>query len=192
MEFNEMKKIWDTQSNQALYAIDEKALRNSVIKKRDKSARVANRSERILISALLFSGIVILGASLYKANYDIINLVFAGAMFSIAIFILLRRQKRLSVRQSFENSMLGDIDQAIHDADYQVRLSAFGKTFYILVGVLSVISIVDTWEEWYKGAFLLVFYVVGYFGARWEHKKLYVSQKENLLRMKTKLQEMQV
>lgn len=187
-----MKKIWDTQSNQALYAIDEQALHSTVIKKRDKSARIANKSERILISALLFSGVVVLGASIYKANYDLMSFIFVGVMFSVAVFILLRRQKRLSQRDRFENTILGDIDQAIHDADYQVRLSAFGKSFYMVVCVLSIASIVDTWDEWYKGAFLLVFFVVGYFGARWEHKKFYVYQKESLLKMRSKLQEMEV
>ena len=40
-----------------------------------------------------------------------------------------------------------------------------------------------------KGAFLLAFFIVGYFGARWEHKTFYISQKNGLLKMREKLLE---
>lgn len=187
MEFDEMKKIWDTQSNQTMYAIDETALRNKVSQKQKKAARIASRSESIMIKALIFSTLVILGASIYKSEYDVMPLVLSGVMLVVALFIFMRRRERLSLQNSFENSILGEIELAITNAEYQVRLSSLGKGLYIVVALLSVASVVDTLDEWYKGALLLIFFVVGYFGARWEHNTFYVSQKTSLLKMKEKL-----
>ena len=34
MEFDEMKKIWDSQTNQTLYSIDENALYNRILSRR--------------------------------------------------------------------------------------------------------------------------------------------------------------
>lgn len=187
MEFDEMKKIWDTQSNQTMYAIDETALRNKVSQKRKKSARIASRSESVMIKSLVFSTLVILGASIYKSEYDVMPLVLSAVMSVVAVFIFLRRRKRLSLQNSFENSILGEIELAITNAEYQVRLSSLGKWLYLVVALLSVASVVDTLDEWYKGAILLIFFVVGYFGARWEHNTFYVSQKTNLVKMKEKL-----
>lgn len=192
MEFDEMKKIWDAQSNKTMYAIDESALHNKVISKRKKSARIAGRSERIMIGALLFSTLIILGASIYKAEYDVMPLVLSAVMFVVAILIFFRRRKRLKQQGNFENSISGDIELAISNAEYQIRLSTLGKWLYLVVALLSVASVVDTLEEWYKGAFLLLFFIVGYFGARWEHRTFYVSQKTSLLKMKDKLQELKV
>lgn len=187
MEFDEMKKIWDTQSNQTMYAIDETALRDKVSQKRKKSARIASRSESIMIKSLVFSTLVILGASIYKSEYDVMPLVLSGVMLVVALFIFMRRRERLSLQNTFENSILGEIELAITNAEYQVRLSSLGKGLYIVVALLSVASVVDTLDEWYKGALLLIFFVVGYFGARWEHNTFYVSQKTSLLKMKEKL-----
>lgn len=192
MEFDEMKKIWDAQSNKTMYAIDESALHNKVISKRKKSARIAGRSERIMIGALLFSTIIILGASIYKAEYDVMPLVLSAVTFGVAILIFFRRRERLKQQGNFENSISGDIELAISNAEYQIRLSALGKWLYLVVALLSVASVVDTLEEWYKGAFLLLFFIVGYFGARWEHRTFYVSQKTSLLKMRDKLQELKV
>lgn len=187
MEFDEMKKIWDTQSNQAMYAIDESALHDRVINKRNKAARIASRSEKIMIKALLFGATVIVSASVYKADYELIPLVLAAVMLGTAVFIFLRRQKRLNMQNTFDNSILGDIDLAIANAEYQVRLSSMGKGLYFIVAILSVASVVDTLDEWYKGAFLSIFFIVGYFGARWEHNTFYVTQKRNLESMREKL-----
>lgn len=192
MEFDEMKKIWDAQSNKTMYAIDESALHSKVISKRKKSARIAGRSERIMIGALLFSTLIILGASIYKAEYDVMPLVLSAVTFAVAILIFFRRRERLKKQGNFENSISGDIELAISNAEYQIRLSALGKWLYLVVALLSVASVVDTLEEWYKGAFLLLFFIVGYFGARWEHKTFYVSQKTSLLKMRDKLQELSV
>lgn len=191
MEFEEMKKIWDTQRQKTMYAIDEEALHQRVVGRKEKAARVASRSERVMIGALMFSFTIVMGASIYKSEYEIAPLLLAVTMLGAAIFIGIRRRQRLAMSADFERSILGDINHAIAHATYQVRLSQGSKMLYIVVALLSVFSLVDTMDEWYKGAFVGLLFLVGYFGARWEHKTLYVSQKRSLEEMREQLESWQ-
>lgn len=191
MEFEEMKKIWDTQSQKTMYAIDEEALHKRVVKRKEKAERVADRSEKIMIGSLVFAFSILIGSSLYKGEYDIVPLLMAFFMLGAAIFIFIRRQKRLGMYASFDRSILGDINHAIANATYQVRLSQGAKSLYIVVGILTVLSVVDTLDEWYKGASVALLFILGYFGARWEHKTFYVSQKRSLEEMREQLQNWQ-
>src|SRR4051812_47574418 len=40
MEFDEMKKIWDSQNNEPLYAINEKALYNRILSKKKQAHHI--------------------------------------------------------------------------------------------------------------------------------------------------------
>lgn len=187
MEFDEMKKIWDEQSQKALYVFDEEALHNRVIQRKNKAAAVAGRSEQLMMGSLVFCTLVILGASLIKSDFQLFPSLLAVITMVLAGVIYLRRQQRLNHQNTFDKSILGDMNAAIAHADFQVRLSAMGKWIYLVVALLSIASVVDEWAEWYKGALLLLFFVAGYFGARWEHKTFYVSQKQKLEHMREKL-----
>ena len=191
MEFDEMKKIWDAQSNQALYAIDEEALHKRVLKKKERAAKIASRSELIMIRALLISFSIIMGASIFKSKYDLVPLVLAAVMLVMAFLIFMRRRKRLAWQNTFDQSILGDMEEAIANAEYQVRFSHMGKWIYVVVAVLSVAALVDTIEEWWKGALVSLFFIVGFFAAKWEHQTFYVSQKRNLEAMRDKLEDLQ-
>lgn len=191
MEFDEMKKIWNTQTNEAMYAIDEDALHNRVISKRKKAARNASKMEGILIFSLLFASGIIWSAMIYKSNYELPSLVLACIMLLVAGAIFLGRRKRMSWQNGFENTMLGDIDQAIANASYQVALSKSSRWLYLTVSVFAVLSVFNEANDWWKGLLVTLFFIVGYFAARWEHKTFYVSQKRNLESMRNKLLQFQ-
>jgi hypothetical protein len=191
MEFDEMKKIWDTQSNVAMYAIDEEALHNRVISKRNKAARNASKMEGILIFSLLFASGIIWSSMIFKANYELPSLVLSGIMLVVAGAIFLGRRKRMSWQNGFENTMLGDIDQAIANASYQVALSKSSRWLYLTVSVFAVLSVFNEASEWWKGLLVTLFFIVGYFAARWEHKTFYVSQKRSLETVRKKLLQFQ-
>ena len=61
MEFEEMKKIWDSQNNEVLYGINEKAMHNHILSKKKQAYHITNASELILIIANAVMGCVILG-----------------------------------------------------------------------------------------------------------------------------------
>ena len=43
MEFEELKKIWDTQNNQPMYAINEEALHNRILTKKRKTNKISSK-----------------------------------------------------------------------------------------------------------------------------------------------------
>ena len=191
MEFDEMKKIWDAQNGQTLYAIDEEALHKRVLKKKDKSARLANMSELMLIGSLIFSTGIIMSAAIYKSKFDLLPMGMALMMAIVAVMIYMRRRKRLSWQNNFENSILGDMNQAVANANYQVKLSQSVKWLYLAVAILSVVGVVDAAEEWWKGALVAAFFIIVMYAARWEYRTFYVSQKKGLEKMRDKLTALQ-
>ena len=60
MEFEEMKKIWDSQNNEPLYAINEKALHNHIMSKKKTGYHITNTSELLLIIVNACAGLFIL------------------------------------------------------------------------------------------------------------------------------------
>ena len=45
MEFEEMRKIWDSQNNAPIYAIDESTLYKRIKSKGNRASRIANTNE---------------------------------------------------------------------------------------------------------------------------------------------------
>ena len=182
-----MKKIWDTQKGEALYAIDQKALHNKVIVKKTKSARKANKLELTLIGSLLLASGMVWWAIITKSSYEMAQLVFATLLLIAAVAIFISRRKRLSWQNSFENSILGDLEQGLANATYQVNLSKAAALLYLTVTAFAVVSVFKEAEDWWKSALVLLLFTFGYIASRWEHRKFYVGQKKNLKAMKEQL-----
>lgn len=187
MEFDEMKKIWDAQNGQTLYAIDEEALHKRVLNKRNKAAKLASITELMIISALLFSTSIIMAAAIYKSKYDLMPMGMAVLMLIAAVMIYMRRNKRLSWQNNFENSILGDVNQAVANANYQVKLSHSVKWFLLVVALFTTAGVIESGAEWWKGALVGLFFIIVYYASRWEYRTFYVSQKKGLEKMRDKL-----
>ena len=61
MEFEELQKIWDSQNNRPVYAIDEKALHNRILSKKRQAYHITNTTELLLIIVNVAAGGLILG-----------------------------------------------------------------------------------------------------------------------------------
>src|SRR5678810_945300 len=64
MEFEELKKIWDAQNGQPLYAINEKAMYNLILSKKKQAHHITNISELIIIIVYIITGSLVLGMNL--------------------------------------------------------------------------------------------------------------------------------
>ena len=71
MEFEELRKIWDAQNNQPLYAINEKAMYNLVLSKKKQAHHITNISELLLIFVNIGSGILVLALNIFKQSGNI-------------------------------------------------------------------------------------------------------------------------
>lgn len=187
MEFEEMKKIWDAQNGQAMYAIDESALHNRVIKKKNKARRTADLTEKIFIGANIIAATMILVPSLLKDNYSISGSLMMVMMYLTAGFIFYIRNKRLKVQDNFDDSMVGDLDNAIATADYQVKFSKTSRFYLLSVVLLTLASLVESGAAWWVILLVAILFTAAYLASRWEHRTFYVSQNKDIRAMRDKI-----
>lgn len=186
MEFDDMKKIWDEQRQQSMYAIDEEALSKKVIKKKHKASFIANRTEILMIGALLISSAMVWGATIYTQELQLLPLGISGFMVIMAILLYRKRVKRLSWQNTFDQTILGDLDEAIANAQYQLNVSKWSRNLFFVVAGLTVVDVFSI-ESWWKAVLVSGFFVIVYFLAKWEYRTFYLSQKNELKSMKDKL-----
>ena len=133
-----MKVIWDAQSKQQLYAIDEAALHKRVShKSRQFNRRVFWRDVREIgvgvLSALFLTeeGLVValtgegfFFASRYSAPPATAGYLFVAAacfLFS-AVFMYAGRKRQQKLEQRFDSTLQGDLEKDLSQTSYQIRL----------------------------------------------------------------------
>lgn len=119
MKFEEMKKIWDSQNNRHIYAIDEEALHR----------QVSQKSRGILhLGSFNDWGLIII--SLGLAAFNIASGIQHDALFKfpqsiifimVAAFIYWDRKKRLEKEGQSDCTLLGDLEQGLRSIDHQIR-----------------------------------------------------------------------
>jgi hypothetical protein len=180
MEFEELQKIWDSQNNQPLYALDEKALHHRILSKKKQAHQLTNISELLLIIVNSGAGSLILGLNGFNRGSNIFMYVLAAWMFCSAFYLLKSRLQRIKWnRNRFEQSMRGDLDHAISTAAYQVHLSQIMRWNILPIGLLILVAV---WEGgksiWVIGGTLFLF-AVAYYASGFEHR-IYKAKKREL------------
>jgi hypothetical protein len=168
MEFNEMKNIWDAQTNQPLYVIDEMALQKRI--QRKKHSFFVNVSEWILIISYLGAVIGLVGLNLFvlpKAN--IFLYLEAAWMFSTVVVLVVSHIRRIKAGRRFDRSIHGDLDHAIHLLSYQMRVSRITRWNLLPMGAILILSC-SGWEARklfeISAAILVVYTLTFYASAR--------------------------
>jgi hypothetical protein len=187
MEFEDMKKIWDSQNHEALYAINEKALHGRILAKKERSRHIANFSELLLIVVNLVTGAIIVTMSLDKGNGNIYLYLLSAWMFFCALYVIIHRELRAKRSERFDRSMRGELDHAISMASRQVHLSQFGRWNMVPVVLLMLLSLWDGGKSIWLALGMLLFAVVLYYAARWEHN-IYVRMENELKHLRNKLE----
>ncbi len=187
MEFEEMKKIWDSQNSEPLYAINERALHNRILAKKNQAHRITNFSELMLIIVNTIAGCLVVVMTLLNGNSSWVMIFLAVWMFASALYLLASRRRRIKGEQQFDRSMLGDLHYAISMATYQVRLSQLGQWNMIPIGVLTIIGTIQSGKPVWIAAVILVFFSIAYFASGWEHN-LYKNRKRELEILQSKLE----
>ena len=188
MEFDEMKKIWDSQNNEPLYVINEKALHNRILSKKKRAGHVANFSELLTIFVNIGAGLFVLGATLYTKSSNIPMYLMAAWMFITALYILVVRIRRTKGEHGFERSMLDDLNHAISNATYQVRLSQLMRWNILPIAIFIFFSFLESGKPAWIATLILIFFALIYYAAGWEHR-IYKARKHELEVLQKKLQD---
>jgi hypothetical protein len=186
MEFEEMKKIWDDQTQSPLFVINEHALHNRVLTKKSQAGHIAGFSEVLAIFVNLVGGGVVLGMNLLSKNINTWLNAMAGWMFVTAIYVIVNRVKRISAEGTFDRSIAGDLDHAIKTATYQVRFSYMMRWNILPIAILLLCGMWESGKSVWLVAGLVIFMAVTFYASGWEHN-FYERRKQELETLRGKL-----
>lgn len=186
MEFDEMKKIWDSQNNESFYGINERALHNRILSKRNRGSRITNFSELLAISANLGAGCFIVVSNFLKQGENIFMYLLSAWMFITAVVALVSRVRRIRGSRRFDRSMLGDLEHAISMSVYQVRFSKLMRWNILPIGVFTILAVVESGKSLWTAAAILVFFFLVTYASGWEHR-FYIGRKLELEKLQSKL-----
>ena len=187
MEFNELQKIWDAQTNQQLYAINEVALHNRIVAKKNQAYKIAQVSELLLIITNLGAGYFVLQTAFAGQPQNIFMFLLAAWMLVVGFYLLFHRVQRLQKNKQFDRSMHGDLNYAISTATYQVRLSLLGHWSLLPIALFTLLSLWQSGRPAWLIVAVLVFVLLANVGAKWEHG-IYKKRKTELAILKEKLE----
>ena len=187
MEFEDMKKIWDEQNNENIYAINETELHRRVIRNKNRIKRMVNKFELTLLIAMVCCGIVaatmgILHSQLYKlANVFI--------FFMIAAYIYKSRQDRIKYEGQSNLSLLDELEQSIRSIDYHAKRQKYFMLWYMLPIFITIIinSIFSYGKPLWEWAVFLVFFGFAYWAVKKELRCKILPKKEDLLHLRSLL-----
>ena len=182
MEFEELRKVWDTQHNEPLYIFSEKALHNRVLSKKRRAAHIATSTELFCISAGAGAGIFLL----IMQNGNTFMYAMAVWFLIVAVYLITIGVRRKRKGRDFGRSMAADLDHAIAIASYQVRLSRLMRWNILPVGVLTFLAAWEGEKALWFTIFVLIGFVLVYYAAGWEHN-IYKARKRELEVLRDKL-----
>lgn len=186
MEFDEMKRIWDSQNHQPLYVINENALHRRILSKTNQNHHITNISELLWIIGNTCVGGIVLGVNLFKQNESILLYLLSGWMLGTALYMLVSRIHRIKKTYRFDRSIHGDLDHAISAATYQIRLSKLGRWNLLPIGIFSILEVMDTGKSPWWAVCLTIFFIATIYAAGLEHR-IYKARKCELATLQSKL-----
>jgi len=120
MNFEKLQVIWNSQSNENKYTINESTLHN-YIKRKGKSINYkVNIQEFVLIGVNLSVGMQLVIGALH-AGIRSPQSILAVFYLALAVYGLVRRLGRRKKEKPFDHTMLGELDKAIWRIDYLMQ-----------------------------------------------------------------------
>ena len=184
MEFEEMKKIWDAQNKEPLYAINEEALHRRIRAKRRQASRLSNINDIGLIAVALATAVLVLVIG--KASfYDYLSAI---ALVLISVYVLMGRIRRKKQENQFDRTMLGDLDHAIANISYETTRAKTFVWWYILpVAIPTLLNMMQAGVPAWKWLFVLFAFVLSYSVVQWSLKLKHLPRKGALEALREKL-----
>ena len=187
MEFDEMKKIWDSQNNELFYGINEKALHNRILSKKKQAHHITNISELLSIIVNISAGCFVFGMNFFKQSGNIFMYCLSIWMLVSAFYLLVSRIRRIRGDYRFDRSMRGDLNHAISAATYQIRLSYLMRWNILPIGIFTLLGLWESGKSVWVVSGILIFFVLANYAGGWEHN-IYKTRKRELEILQEKLE----
>jgi hypothetical protein len=187
MDFEDIQKIWDAQTSQTLYVINENALYKRIQAKKNQTHHITNATEWFAIFVNGAGGSFVFTMNIFSHSKNIWLYAMALWTLAVALYVLISRIRRTKNDLKFDRTIRGELNYAISVAAYQVNLSYLMRWNILPLGSLLVLA---TWgggkSIWLSIAVLALLAVAHYFSG-WEHN-FYKSRKNELENLKHTLE----
>lgn len=188
MEIEEMQKIWNEQKGETMYAIDEDALHRSINRKKNAASHRMDHAE-IGVSIINGAVAVLLFVDALDDTHHW-DFVGSGMLVVTVLFIQYFRHRRKKGENRFDRSVMGELDHAISNTNYIIRFSYLMVAGYLVPFNLFYIGkMFDRGASLEKWLMILSMYALAFFLIRWERRNCHIPRKEQLEKLKEKLQE---
>jgi len=187
MEFDELKKVWDSQNDTPMYVINQDAMHRIIVQRKNQAVHITNFTELLAIIVNAATGAFMLSTTLAKNPDAIFLYLLSGWMFLTAIYVLLIRIKRMKSHAQFDRSMRGELDFALATATHQVRFSQLMRWNIVPITTFILLGLLENEKSLWIAMATLVFLVVVFYFSGWEHK-FYERKKYALETLKKKLE----
>ena len=187
MEFEDMQVIWNNQNNERLYVINEAALYEQIKRKGKSVNRLLELSEIVMIAVNLIVGIFLL-IDTFNDNDPTYEYLLPAMYIAYFIGALIFRSTRRKEQVRFEETMLGELEKAIWQADYLIKQGRALIKWYLFPLMLAVcgITLYNGKPFWALAAFILMA-SASYLSHYWEIERCYVPKKRELEGLREKL-----
>ena len=188
MKLEEMQKIWDSKSNQTLFVMNQESVEKHVKNRSNKVNKRAAFVENFIIGMNFIVPTILFLLAYLNDKLDFGEYAVGAFMFATVIFTFNYKMKRINSQKNWGITMLDSIDQAIHNATYQAKMTKVFLTWYILgVGALSVINlIIEDANPWLIVMISFVF-LIGFIVGKWEQRSWHDKQRDDLIALREKL-----
>ena len=162
MEFEDMKKIWDEQNNENVYAINESELHRRVTNKKRSVNRMINKVEWTYLIAMFIIGIFAIYIGIQRDQW--FKFIDAGIFLISAVYIFKTRLDRIKYEGQSNQSILGDVEQAIRSLEFHSNRQKYFQIWFLLPMLLvTVVNLAVTFNVGKLLPFivLLIIFVLG-------------------------------
>lgn len=188
MNIDALKKVWDSENQQLLYTIDQKAMNEIILKK----SQSTNRKGELVENFIFWMNIIVPGILLFilfinrNSNYG--TYLTCLFMLSVSVYIYYMKVRRRKMENAQGSSVLEHLEQAIHNATETAKVTdALLKWYIIIIGLLSILVLYLDNVKWYFMAGMVVVFVISFFVGRWEQRAWHDKRRDNLIALRDKV-----
>lgn len=150
MDLDDLRVIWDKQTDQPLYVLDQQALHDNVRKRVAKINKSVDVFEFVMMGVLVFVGFMAISKRfLTSETLDLIDwwvMVTIVVVVVIAVFWIAKtRVRRFRLEGDFPATIAGDLDKAIFQLNYQgSRLKLFHFWFALPMALIMTLNLTNS------------------------------------------------
>jgi len=188
MEFDDIQKIWDEQNNKTMYAINEEALHKRIKSNKKKASFASNLNEIGLVAiAVITSGYLFLK---HADDWNIYAIFPGVAILLTALYVIMARFNRKQREKQFDQTMLGDLDQAIANVEFEIkRAKTFLWWYMIPVAIPVFLNMYMKESSLLKWALVIGLFILSYVVVQFGLNIGQLPKKRALQKLRNKLTE---